>query len=250
MLVIRTGAEPVEVLSREEFFNDYWHYNAGEHVTFIGPTGSGKTTLAYQLLDVTATENLPAVILVMKPKDTTVVEWTKKLGFKKTESWPPVLRRGIDLKKRRGFVFWPKQNLKGIHQNTQMLQREFSGALEDCYSRGNFIIFADEVAGLENELKLSKELVAIWMRGRSLGCGLWAASQRPRDISLHAYAQAEHLFLFYDPDLNDRKRFAEIGGVNPLTVEQSVVDLRPHEFLYIGRSKGPDGRPGLARVKA
>ena len=41
---------------REEFVTQRWHYEPGEHVTLLAPTGNGKTTLAYELLNVTASD--------------------------------------------------------------------------------------------------------------------------------------------------------------------------------------------------
>lgn len=251
----------VERLTREQFVKEVFgpHYQAGEHVTFIGPTQSGKTTIAYELLDEVASPDLIAVVLVMKPKDQTVVDWTKLAGFKKIESWPPVTKRGIinmnksggSFKKRRGFVFWPRHSLKDIERDDEMLSREFKKVLSQCYGQGNKIIFADEIVGLSKELGLSKQLEAIWMRGSSLKCGLWAATQRPFHAPLLMYSMAEHLILFRDPDRRDIQRFKEIGGVDPDIVENTMYKLKKFEFLYIGRTMGKDGvSPALAIVGA
>ena len=64
----------VQVLSfpRDDFLSRRWRYRAGEHVTILGPTGSGKTYLGYQLLEKVATPKLPGIVLVMKPRDATV----------------------------------------------------------------------------------------------------------------------------------------------------------------------------------
>lgn len=260
---MRREYEPIEVdhLSREDFVLEVFgpHYEAGQHVTFIGPTGSGKTTVAYELLDEVAKPELPAIVLVMKPKDETVVNWSKLAGFKTTEIWPPATRRGVKNmaksggigKKRRGFVFWPRQDLTDIDRDDARLSKEFKAALNDSYHQGNNIIFADEVVGLSKELGLEKTLKAIWMRGRSLGCGLWAATQRPFEAPLLMYGSAEHLIIFKDHDYRSVERFKEIGGVNPDTVEEAVQSLKKFEFLYIGRNMGQDGvSPAMAIVSS
>ena len=56
-------------IPRDEFIADRWVYEPGEHVSLIGITGSGKTTLMRQLLVATATPKLPAVVLAVKPRD-------------------------------------------------------------------------------------------------------------------------------------------------------------------------------------
>lgn len=245
----------VEHLNRKEFIHDVFapNYEAGEHVTFIGPTGSGKTTVANEMAGAVATPRLPVVMLVMKPRDATVVGWTKRLGLKKTEVWPPLTRRDwrtAFTSKFRGFVFWPRHSLSDIRRDDLMLAEEFKRVLTECYKRGDRIVFADEVHGLQKELKLQPELDAIWMRGRSMGCGLWAATQRPKNISYNAYSQAEHLVLFKTPDMRDIEVYREIGGIDPYLVQNTVNNLEKYQFVYIGRTKGEDDEPTLAVVGA
>jgi hypothetical protein len=221
---------------RDEFLEERWNYRAGEHVTILGPTGSGKTYLAYQLLQQTASPRLPGVVLVMKPKDKTVERWTKSSGFRRIRTWPPPLRLpGMALPP--GYVLWPKHSFDP-ERDDYTLYVEFRKALLDSYRRGNRIVFADEMVGLTSELNLTREVVTLWTRGRSMGTSVWAASQKPTHIPLHAYSQASHLFLALDPDERARDRFAEIGGVDPKLVKRAVMGLAKYEWLYIRRD-GP-----------
>ncbi len=249
----------VRRMGREEFLHDVFspEYQPGEHVAIIGPTRSGKTTLAYSMLDCVATPELPAIVLVMKPRDQVVKDWSKLAGFKKTERWPPVWQRAWTKKggglgkRRRGWVFWPRHSLTNIKQDNKMLKRQFGAALTESYRKGDRIVFADEAVGLSKELGLTEELEAIWSRGGAMGCGLWAATQRPFHAPVLMYSSSAHLVLFNDPDKKDRDRFGEIGGVDKDLVDEIVVNLRKHEFLYIGRSMAEDGvSPALAIVNA
>lgn len=45
-----TGPSRLLKVSRQDFLDNRWEYRPGEHVTFIGNTGSGKTYMAFQLL--------------------------------------------------------------------------------------------------------------------------------------------------------------------------------------------------------
>ncbi len=254
---------PIEVIrvDRDEFINEIFvpNYDPEEgHIAFIGPTRCGKTTLAYQLLNKIASPELPAFVLVMKPKDDVVVDWSKLSGFKKTETWPPVWQRGWSNKsgglgkKRRGWVFWPRHSLSDIKRDNKMLSVQFRRILNECYRKGQRIVFADEIVGLSKELNLEEELNAIWTRGGAMRCALWAASQRPFHAPLAMYSQSEHLFLFNDPDKRDRDRFREIsGGIDPDLIDATVIALKKHECLYIGKTMAEDGiSPALAIINA
>lgn len=227
----------VESFPRDEFLTERWNYRAGEHVTILGPTGTGKTYLAYQLLKATATPKLPGVVLVMKPRDKTVADWTKTTGFRRVRSWPPTLSIWNPREKPPGWVLWPKHTFDPDRDDA-ILYAEFRRAILDSYKRGNRIVFADEMYGLSHELGLDRECVTIWTRGRSMGTGIWCASQKPTHIPLHAYNQAEHLFLARDPDKRARDRFSEIGGVDPDLLKETVLQLEKHEWLYVRRD-GP-----------
>jgi hypothetical protein len=246
-------------LGREEFITEVFgpHYEAGQHVAIMGPTGSGKTTIAYELLNECATPKLPAIVLVMKPRDPVVKDFSKSTGFRTTQRWPPLINRayrekgGGFGKRQRGWVFWPRHSLRSIRRDDAMLAREFRRVLEESYRKGNRIVFADEIVGLSKELNLEPELNAIWMRGKSMGCGLWAASQRPFHAPLYMYSASEHLIIFKDPDQRSVDRFKEIGGVEPEFVEHAVRELERHQFLYIGRFMAEDGQTAaLAIVNA
>jgi energy-coupling factor transporter ATP-binding protein EcfA2 len=233
------------------------HYEAGQHVAIMGPTGSGKTTVAYELLSEVATPDLPAIVLVMKPRDPVVKDFSKTTGFRTTQRWPPIINRAYNEKggglgkRQRGWVFWPRHSLRDIRRDDAMLAREFRKVLDESYRKGTRIVFADEIVGLSKELNLEPELNAIWMRGKSMGCGMWAATQRPFHAPLNMYSQSEHLIIFRDPDKRSVDRFKEIGGVEPEFVETAVRRLKKHEFLYIGRFMAEDGQDAaLAIVSA
>lgn len=229
------GETRVTYYDRQEFLDEIWDYQTGEHVTILGPTGSGKTWLAYQLLGVTATPKVPAIVLVMKPRDATVTKWSKSVGFIKTRVWPP-LRSPFKQSKPNGWVLWPRFTLVDPDRDDLELHRQFRKVLIDSYKRGNRIVFGDEAYSLAEELGLKKLLITLWTKGRSMGAGLWAASQRPTHVPLWAYNSAEHLFIHNDPDKRARERFGEIGGVDPKMIAEVVAGLERHEFLYIRRA--------------
>lgn len=200
----------------------------------LAPTQSGKTTLAFQLLQKTTKPDLPGLVLVMKPRDPTVTKWTKALKYKIVRDWPPKIAR---YPKPPGYTIWPKHTFD-IDTDDAKLKAVFNRTIMDSYKRGNRILFGDEVYGLDKELGLGKQLQTVWSRGAAMGCGLWSASQRPFSVPQMAYSQATHVFLAHDPDKRDRDRYGEIGGVDPKALSNAVLGLKKYQFVYVNRN-GP-----------
>lgn len=228
----------VPEFGRDEFITERWTYRPGEHVTFLAPTQTGKTTLKFELFRSTATKKRKAISLIMKPKDPVVDQYREILKFEKTPRWPPTWWRKT-LFDPPGWLVWPKHSFDP-NVDDKHLRREFRKAILECYKRGNVILDVDEILGVSDELNLDDELKAVWSRGASMGCGLWGGSQRPSGIPLHAYSQAAHLFLGYTSDKRDRDRFRDISGIgiDPEEIADLVTDLGEHEWLYIRRRGG------------
>lgn len=224
----------VESIPRTEFLAECWEYKAGEHVSIIGPTGSGKTYIAYELLAHSATVELPAFIMVMKPRDETTLKFAKRMKYRVVRSWPIPLSIWNPGKKA-GYIIWPAHS-RDPEMDDERHERIFRNLLRDSFVKGDRIIFADETVSLTKEMHLERDLTRIWTKGRSMGCGMWAATQRPAHVPLVMYDQAEHLFLAYDPDIRSQQRFKEIGGVDPDLVFQVVGKLKQFQWLYIRRS--------------
>lgn len=225
----------IDTFDREEFIRHRWRYRPGEHVTILGPTGCGKTHLTHQLLEYTAHPKMPAIVLAMKPRDSTTSGFSKRLGYRTVRTWPPVWNPFKA--SPPGYTLWPKHTFDPDTDDANMY-RHFRAAILDAYKRGDRIVYADELLGLSSELNLSNELRALWTRGRSMGTALWGSTQKPTHIPLWAYNQAEHLFIAYDPDRRSQDRFDEIGGVSPGLIRDTVNRLRKYQFVYIRRD-GP-----------
>lgn len=236
MTTVRAG---VLVVPRQEFLERRWSYQPGQHVTGIGFTQCGKSTLMFELLGRSAVPTCPAVVLVSKPRDPTPTRWGRKLGFRRIKTWPPPPRAPW-AEKPSGWMLWPQ--LGDMRKDPATLRTQFSAAMSESYSQAagrrgqNRIIMADEIIGASKRLKLGDDFDQLWEQGSGMGIGLWAAAQRPFNAPQNAYEQSAHLFLWGSTDKRNRKRFTEIGGVDSELVDRTVSGLRAHEVLYIRRT--------------
>lgn len=235
----RTGTpgQSVRLIDRRRFVQRVWEYKAGEHVSFIGPTGSGKTHFALQLLAVSATEDLPAYVTVMKARDKTLGDflrshdrWKRSLTFP-----PPPVVPGM--KKPVGYLVWP-HHTNDPEADDVRHEQIFHEMHRKLYVQGDNIIFDDEVVSLVREMNMKSDLTRIWTKGRSIGAGLWGATQRPAMVPLEMYDQAQHLFLANIKDKRSQDRFGEISGVDPELVVTVVRKLPKWHWLYIRQEAG------------
>lgn len=243
-----TSIDRVEVVPRAEFREEFkGAYKSGQHTTFIGPTQRGKTTLCLQLLHDVLRPKLPCVLLAGKPpgRDSTMAEAPKILKLRVIEEWPPEWSWGD--KKRNGYMLRPKHTMTDLEADENNLRNQFRKAMAASYaSKTPVILVVDEAHHVQNDLGLKREYEAPLMRGAPV-VAEWSLIQRGRNMSYLAYDACEHMFLFYDSDQTNRKRYAEMGGVDPKQVEYLVSNLRTYEIktgqtiseaLYIRRA-GP-----------
>jgi energy-coupling factor transporter ATP-binding protein EcfA2 len=239
-------------IGQTDFVARYWAPSPGQHVTLIGPTGCGKTTLGIQLLASAAGQHpgTRGVVLAMKPHrgpkalpvdagrrarrlahrrtgDETVSRLTRELGGRIVRSWPPP-----PVPRAPFYTLWPKHSFD-IDQDTYSHYEAFRGAINHEYQHGNSWIFADEIYSLSHELKLDKELVRVLTKGRSMRCSMMSATQRPAHIPLWAYSEASHFFLWRMRDRGALDRLREIGNVDRDLVVSTLARLGRHDCLYL-----------------
>jgi hypothetical protein len=216
----------VEVYPRKEFLQLFGRefYAQGQHLTMLGPTQRGKTTLCLQMLKRVISPELPCVILAGKPpgRDGTMAKAPQLLNLRVTEEWPPPFA----FTKKNGYMLRPVHTLKDLDRDEKNLREQFRRAMISNYaSKTPVIQVVDEAYQVQNDLSLKREYEAPLMRGAPI-CAEWSLIQRGRYMSYLAYDAAEHMVIFFDSDQTNVKRYSEMGGVDPAQVEYLVSNLK------------------------
>lgn len=210
-------------------FEDAFAWRQSEHISLIGPTGCGKTTLTNRLIDFRKYE----VFLGSKRIDETQEE-LHNMGFLATSD-PDIINHQIS----RRWYARPKFNPKLSSEEEEEVHREFfRRVLKRVYDETAWTTFIDEGRYICDYLGLRKDVIRLLTQGRSQNNSVVIGAQRPRYVPLEVYDQATHLFFWKDPDLQNVQRVAEMAGVNKRHAAMMVGQLEYHEFLYYNTRTG------------
>jgi hypothetical protein len=75
------------------------------------------------------------------------------------------------------------------------------------------------------------------VQGRKRMLGHVACHTRPRELDPNIVAQADHLAAFALPVPDDRRRIAELAGLNPAMVDELMAQLPEFGFLWWDRRR-------------
>lgn len=207
------------------FLDEYFRWNAGEHVALIGPTGQGKTTMLLNLLPL----HPYVVVFATKPRDETM-EALIGTGYLRLERW-----RSLDPRDYPRRVLWP--NASSL--DSERAQREvFHHAFGAIYREGGWTVAIDETWYVANTLKLGGDIKTYLLQARALGISLVCATQRPAMIPLEVYDQSTHLMFWRDNDESNLKRISGISWRSSQLIRYVVSNLDRHQVLYVNTRTG------------
>ena len=223
-----TAGTPYPPFVRWDVFWSQFIWKQGEHLTTIGPTGSGKTVLNRELLK----RRDYVVVLGVKNRDAELYGPFEKMGYKLVHSFDP--QPPADAEDAL-ILFVPLTDKRGVEARA-VKSRKFRQVLDDVYEIGYWCVYADDVQYMADKLRLAPQFEELWQLGRSEKVSLAVSSQEPVDIPVEAYGAATHIFLFNNPDQVRAERMGKLAGMNRKMVENVVLELPEHEFLYINKN--------------
>jgi DNA helicase HerA-like ATPase len=196
-----------------------------EHVSILGPTRSGKTYFeTYVVQKRRELRGTNVMIIATKPADGTL----KKTG------WPIIRKYPPEYGKHEAFILWP-QAVRHANEARAIQAQTIYEALTDIWHEdSNTIVVFDEIAYVEQELKLKVLIERYWREAASLGISVMATTQRPRNVTRYMWSEASWLVAFRPDDEDEAKRVAEILGGRRLYTE-TLLSLARHEFVIVNR---------------
>lgn len=241
----------VERLAWPDFFDRFAAvYRQHEHVSILGPTQTGKTTLARELLELREC----VIVLAVKPEDPTAEKF-RDYGYRIQESLqvPTVEDAGgrkVPHPSYRRIIVWPRSERdesggwRSIAQMTMYQRREVRRVLDYVRRSRRWTIFTDDVNTITDRetpaFNMGADLKWFWRNGSSAKMGVMSAGQRPSWIPREAYSSPNHLFFFSTRDGGDLERLSDIGaGIDTRQLEHVIANLRRHEFLYLAPREHP-----------
>lgn len=204
-------------------------WRQGQHVTLIGPNGSGKTVINKELLRYREKRHGYICVFVTKPKDAELEELTKRgyIRCEENKNWGQTSPPRI--------LLWPKA---GNFSDLSQQRRVFRNALQGAWKAGRWTFMLNELRYLTEHLGLKREMNTLYLQARAAKFSLAAETQRPRSVPLEAFSQSSHLFFAACRDDEDLKRISAIGNADSKLIRATVQQLKQYEFCYVDSISG------------
>lgn len=233
------SAKPT-VLHWEDFQQMFLRaHKTGEHVSIVGPTGGGKTTIGCEVIKMIgsrrARDGRPAraVVICCKEEDDTIAS----LGWPQIKRWPPAYGEEHCMVWPRGFP---------ASERARRQAAIVSPLLDEIYKEGRQTVYITEAAYVERPLPkglgLSHSMEQLWSEARSSKLTVIADTQRPRHVTLLMWTEPSWVFVIQPEDLRDLDTVAQMSGQRR-AVHEIVPNLGGYEFLCIRRQRS--GQRGL-----
>lgn len=190
-----------------------------ERCCFLGAAGSGKTTLAYQVVRL-----YPYSIVLDTKHD---------LDFKGFEVFTNLEKMIESLSARN-----PKNDQRVLFRPERGFERDTTFELqtrlfEFIWHRKHTAIYIDEATQISTSTNICPSLFDLITRGRSRGIPVLSGSQRPSGLKQEFLSESENIYCFSLRLPADREKAFKFGGINTDLIEQKNRENKTkHYFIY------------------
>lgn len=217
----------------------------GEHVTLLGPTGRGKSTVVGDLIPYLDFDMV--AILAPKGADPAYAEHGHS-----TRSWPPRRAWGETFRVMFGQMDDRQEDRPRVWRvETPIRKVSDFAALQGLYGQvlgsvlakpesrpgkpgASLAVVVDDTRFTCDQLRMSKLLTANLIIGRSKRASIISNLQAPRWAPRECLDQVSHCLIWRNRDRDVAKRLAEISGdLDPKLIEAAIGTLGFHDFLWI-----------------
>lgn len=240
------GEEPIEpiVLPWDDFQKMFMStYQQGEHISIVGRTGKGKTTLGLSLCKLIgsrkAKDRRPArvTVLAYKPRDDTMRLILPEKEWPVIREWPPSYGQ-------EHCIVWVRGGTPS--QATRKQLAVFAPLLENIYHEGGQTVYVPEASHFERKpphgLGLGGLMTEFWTAARSNKITMISDTQRPRWVTVSMWSEPTWVFIFKLKDDQDVRRVAQLSGqgravwaIMPQLGDFEFMCIYDQETIYVSR---------------
>ena len=214
-------------------------FKQGDHAAIIGPTGAGKTHIAFPLAEI----RTYVLVVACKPKDPLITDAVARgYWLNQTDHLEVPYVDGRPLHSK--VVYWPRLSERARRKLPQHLvlgaekrhqKPRVGAALGYVRNEGHWCLLLDEGTWVCRDLNLQRDVDSALQNFRTMRASIIILGQRPSWMGRYVLNQPTHLFLFQTADLNDRKALGDISGFDSKLTAELVqqLDHKQHEALYL-----------------
>lgn len=198
-------------------------WSQGQHLSLIGPSGTGKTTFAEHIIEQRIRmRKAMAAVLANKRRDEMLTRLVNN-GWPRRLAWPPY----YEDRQKHKVIIWPTYGLAStsVRKNANV----FREALDRMVDEGGWTVYFDETRYFVQTLGLRNIVDELWNGARSGRLTMIAGSQGTTWINKTMVEQPTWIVAFQPRGEEAADDLAKLMGNRELKTR--LLDLPSHSFI-------------------